>query len=128
VLLGALMASSIAVVPHLNNTYVTLIFLAIAGLGINTIVPNQTACQTEVSFQNTAQLAGLTGLAANIFAALVNPRIGRYVDVTQHYDLIFYMVAIFPWIAALTILLFDFVISRRGSPPSAATDSELKAA
>ncbi|HYG23758.1 MAG TPA: MFS transporter [Verrucomicrobiae bacterium] len=113
VLLGAAMASSIAVVPHVNNTYVAIALLALAGLGINTIVPNQTACQTEVSFQNTAQLAGLTGLAANIVAALVNPRIGRYVDVTQHYDLIFYLVGFFPWVAAAAILIFDSMISRR---------------
>src|SRR5262249_52279276 len=98
---------------HVQNTYVAIVFLAIAGVGINTIVPNQTACQTEVSFQNTAQLAGLTGLAANIFAALVNPRIGQYVDATKHYDLIFYMVAVFPWITVAAILVFDWHSDRR---------------
>jgi ACS family hexuronate transporter-like MFS transporter len=127
VLIGAAMASSIALVPHVQNTYVAIAFLALAGLGINTIVPNQTACQTEVSFQNTAQLAGLTGLAANIFAALVNPRIGRYVGTTQHYDLIFYLVSIFPWVAAVTILLFDFLIFRRPQPAGNAVGSGAKA-
>lgn len=112
VITGACLASCMAVVPHLHNSYLVVAFLAVAGIGINTIVPNQTACQTEVSFRNTAQLAGLTGLAANIFAALVNPRIGHYVDVTQHYDLVFYMVASFPWIAAGTIMLFDALICR----------------
>ncbi len=110
---GACMATSICLVPLLQNTYLIIALLAIAGIGINAIVPNQHACLSEVSFQDTAQLAGLTGFAANIFAALVNPRIGHYVDVTRHYDLIFDLVALFPWIAAVTILVFDSVTERR---------------
>ncbi len=106
------MASCMAIVPQLQNSYMAVACLALAGIGINTIVPNQTACQTEVSFKNTAQLAGLTGLSANVFAALVNPRIGHYVDATKHYDLIFYLVAAFPWIGAGTIVFFDTLTSR----------------
>jgi ACS family hexuronate transporter-like MFS transporter len=116
VFLGATFGTSIIFVPHVQNPILAIALLAIAALGINTIVPNQTACQTEVSFENTAQLAGLTGLAANIFAALVNPRIGHYVDVTHHYDLIFYFVGVFPWIAAILIVVFDAVIAKRTPP------------
>jgi nitrate/nitrite transporter NarK len=85
----------------------------LAGIGINSIVPNQTACFAEVSFQHTAQLAGMMGLAANVFAALVNPRSGQYIDATRHYNVIFYLVALFPWIAFGTLLVFDWLIQRR---------------
>jgi ACS family hexuronate transporter-like MFS transporter len=110
---GASLASCMAIVPHLQSTVAIIGLLAVAGLGINMISPIQTACQTEVSHANTAQLAGLSGLAANIFAALINPRIGRYVDTTRHYDLIFYLVALSPWISAGAIMLFDRLIERR---------------
>jgi len=97
--------------PSLANIYLIIALLAIAGIGINTIVPNQQACLAEVSFRDTAQVAGLAGLSANVFAAVVNPHIGHYVDVTRHYDLIFYLVALFPWIAAVAILIFDRIDS-----------------
>ena len=112
VLFGACLATSMAAVPHLPDAYLAVGVLAAAAIGINLIVPNQTACQADVSFANTAQLAGLTGLSANIVAALVNPRIGRYVDATGHYDLIFDLVAVFPWIAAAAILVFDARMGR----------------
>lgn len=114
VALGAALALCMALVPHFRTyPYVVILLLAVAAVGINTIVPNQTACQAEVSFADTAQVAGLTGLAANIFAAIVNPKIGRYVDATGHYNLVFYMVAIFPTLALLAILLFDFLIANK---------------
>jgi ACS family hexuronate transporter-like MFS transporter len=115
VAVGAGLASCMALVPHVENTYLIITLLALAGIGINAVVPNQTACVTEVSFQNTAQLAGLMGLAANVFAALVNPRIGQYVDATQHYNLVFYLVAVFPWIAVGAILAFDRLIEGRAT-------------
>lgn len=110
---GACLASCMALVPHFQNTYLIIALLALAGVGINIIVPNQTACFAEVSFRNTAQLAGLMGLFANVFAALVNPRIGQYVDATKHYDLVFYLVALFPWMAFGAIVAFDRLIERR---------------
>src|SRR5262249_21990393 len=100
-------------VPFIANPYVIITLLAVAALGINMIVPNQTACQPDVSFANTAQLAGFSGLAANIFAALVQPQIGRYVDATGHYNLVFYLVALFPTIALCAILIFDTINVRR---------------
>ncbi len=110
---GACMAASICLVPQFQNTYLIISFLAIAGIGINTIVPNQQACMADVSFRDAAQVAGLAGLSANVFAAVVNPRIGHYVDVTRHYDLIFDLVALFPWIAAVAILVLDSMTERR---------------
>jgi len=44
--------------------------LGIAGIGINAIAPNQNACRTGVSFQETALVAGLAGLSVNIFLLL----------------------------------------------------------
>lgn len=113
VALGALLAMAMALVPHTHSPYLLIALLAVAAVGINCIVPNQTACQPDVSFANTAQVAGFTGMAANVFAALVNPAIGRYVDVTRHYDLIFYSVAFFPSLACGFIWLFDAVVERR---------------
>jgi MFS transporter, ACS family, hexuronate transporter len=114
VALGAVLALGLAFVPHCQgHPYVMIALISVAAVGVNTIVPNQTACQPEVSFANTAQLAGLTGMAANIFAAILNPRIGHYIDVTHHYNLVFYVVAVFPTIALCAILLFDSLIAKR---------------
>ncbi|HEX3720626.1 MAG TPA: MFS transporter [Verrucomicrobiae bacterium] len=105
--IGATLASLIIAVPHLRGTTLVVGFLATAAIGINIIVPNQTACMADISFQDTAQVAGLTGMSANLFAAWANPRIGHYVDATGHYDLIFYMVALFTWIAVAAIISLD---------------------
>jgi MFS transporter, ACS family, hexuronate transporter len=107
VLIGACLASGIALVPLLCNVTAIISLLSCAAFGINMIVPNQHALRPEFSFKYTAQVAGLLGLTSNVFAALVNPRIGRYVDVSGHYQLIFYLVALFPFIGAATILIFD---------------------
>jgi ACS family hexuronate transporter-like MFS transporter len=105
--IGGSLSSLIIAVPHLHSTTAVVAFLALAAIGINTIVPNQTACMADISFPNTAQIAGLTGLSANLFAAWANPRIGQYVDTTGHYDLIFYMVALFSWVAVTAIIILD---------------------
>jgi hypothetical protein len=105
--IGGSLSSLIIAVPHLRSTTAVVAFLALAAIGINTIVPNQTACMADISFPNTAQVAGLTGLSANLFAAWTNPRIGQYVDASGHYDLIFYMVALFSWVAVTAIIILD---------------------
>jgi ACS family hexuronate transporter-like MFS transporter len=113
VAVGAVLVLPVVFISHIENPYIALGLLAVAGLGITSIVPNQTACQPEVSFKNTAQLAGLTGCAANIFAALLNPQIGKYIDKTHNYDLVFLCLAIFPLITLGAIVLFDTIIARQ---------------
>lgn len=112
-IIGGILSSLITTVPHLHSTAAIVAILAISAIGINIIVPNQTACQADISFPNTAQVAGLTGLSANVFAAWANPRIGQYVDATGHYDLIFYMVALFSWIAVAAIVALDRLTQSR---------------
>ena len=66
----------------------------------------------DFSFKNVGIVAGINGMASNVTAALVNPYIGRYVDHTGNYTLIFVLMAVLPAVSLGAILLFDTLISK----------------
>jgi ACS family hexuronate transporter-like MFS transporter len=86
--------------------------MALAGIGVTSIVANYTACQQDFSFANVGLVAGVLGMSSNVFSAIVNPLIGRYVDHTGSYSLIFILVAVLPAISLGAILVFDLLIHR----------------
>jgi nitrate/nitrite transporter NarK len=91
--------------------------MAMAAIGITSIVANYTACQQDFSFANVGLVAGILGMSSNVFSALVDPMIGRYVDRTGNYALIFILVALLPAVSLAAILIFDRLIHGRNNYP-----------
>ena len=87
--------------------------LGVAAMGITSIVANYTACQQDFSFANVGTVAGILGMSCNVFAAVANPFIGRYVDRTGNYRLIFVLMAMLPAVSLAAILVFDALVSKR---------------
>jgi len=113
---GAMIAP-VALITQFDNAAVVVILLGLAGLGITSIVANYTACQQDLSFANVGVVAGVLGMASNVFAAIANPYIGRYVDQTGHYALIFVLLAVLPILSVAAIIVFDSIIHGRGNVP-----------
>lgn len=109
----AVMIGPVALVTWFDNAVAVVILLGLAALGLASIVANYTACQQDFSFANVGVVAGFLGMASNVFAALVNPYIGRYVDHTGNYTLIFLLLAVLPIASVAAVILFDAIIHRQ---------------
>jgi ACS family hexuronate transporter-like MFS transporter len=113
--LAALLILPIALITQVHSVPLAIAMLGVAALGITSIVANYTACQQDFSFANVGIVAGILGMSCNVFAALVNPYIGRYVDRTGNYRLIFVLMAVLPAVSLAAILVFDALVTKRAT-------------
>jgi ACS family hexuronate transporter-like MFS transporter len=114
--LATLLIVPVVFIGQAKSAPVAIALLALAGLGITSIIANYTACQQDFSFANVGMVAGVLGMSSNVFSALVNPLIGRYVDRTGNYALIFALMALLPAMSLGAILVFDWLIHGRSKP------------
>ena len=106
-------AIPVALITEVRNAPAAIALLALAAVGITSIIANYTACQQDFSFANVGIVAGILGMASNAFAAFVNPLIGRYVDRTSNYTLIFVLMAAMPALSLAAVLVFDSLVHRQ---------------
>ena len=92
--------------------YAIIALLALAGLGITAILANLVACQQDFSPGHAGTVTGISGMSMNVVAALANPLIGRYIDRTGHYTLIFVLMGVLPIVSLAGILAFDTLIHK----------------
>ena len=95
IVLAVAMILPVAWFIHVAGPALTVVLVASAAFGITAILANYTACQQDFSFANVGAVAGILGMACNVCSASVNPWIGRYVDRTHTYHLIFVLVVLF---------------------------------
>jgi MFS transporter, ACS family, hexuronate transporter len=110
--LATLLIVPVSLVTWIGSPYACIALLGLAALGITSIVANYTACMQDFSFKHVGIVAGINGMTSNVTAALVNPYIGRYVDQTGKYTLIFVLMAVLPAVSLGAILLFDTLIGQ----------------
>lgn len=97
-----------------DSPLLCITFLAIAAFGITSLMTNLLACYQEISFGSIALVMGLLGGSGCVTGAIVNPLIGRYIDVTGNYNLIFVLLGLIPLLTMSSILLFDYVNKSKG--------------
>ena len=106
----ACMIAPVALVTRVESTLGAAVMLALAGMGLTSIVASFTACQQDLSFQRVGLMSGVVGMLANIATAVANPRIGSYIDQTKSYSLPFILLGLLPLISVAAILIFDGVV------------------
>lgn len=107
VLLGAALPLAAILVNHVDNRFVAVAFLAVAAYGITSLMTNLLACYQEISFASVGLVMGLLGGSGCVTGAIVNPYIGRYIDQTGNYHLLFILLGIVPSLTLASIVLFD---------------------
>jgi ACS family hexuronate transporter-like MFS transporter len=109
-LAAACTIAPVALVTMVESTLCAAAMLALAGMGLTSIIASFTACQQDLSFRRVGLMSGVVGLVANIVSALANPQIGAYVDRTRSYALPFILLGLLPLISVAAILIFDAVV------------------
>ena len=99
VIVGAILILPAATAAQVPNSYVCILFLSMAAVGIMAISANYLACLQDISFASVGLVAGILGSFGNVVGATINPLIGRYVDSTGNYYLIFVLLGTFPMIS-----------------------------
>jgi ACS family hexuronate transporter-like MFS transporter len=126
--LAASLILPVGFITYIESVYLVVAMLGLAAMGITSIVANYTACQQDFSFANVGIVAGILGMSCNVASALVNPFIGRYVDRTGQYSLIFLLMGLLPLVSLTAVIVFDTLVSKRSSPevgePRAAQEKE----
>jgi len=114
--LAALLILPVGLITYVESVYLAVAMLGLAAMGITSFVANYTACQQDFSFANVGIVAGILGMSCNVFSAAVNPFIGRYVDRTGNYALIFLMMGMLPLVSLTAVIVFDSLVSKPSSP------------
>jgi ACS family hexuronate transporter-like MFS transporter len=110
--LAALLIAPTGLLELTDDIWLAVVILGMAGMGITSFVANYTACSQDFSFANVGIVSGILGMSCNVLSASVNPWIGRYVDATGKYTLIFILMGILPAVSLAAVLLFDATIYR----------------
>jgi sugar phosphate permease len=108
-MVGAALVFTAIPANFVENSYLFIALIAIAGFGITSLMTNLLACYQDVSFASIGLVMGLLGGFGCVTGATVNPYIGRYIDQSGNYDLIFILLGLVPLLTMSSILLFDLV-------------------
>ena len=110
VTLAVLLILPVVLITRVPSATIVVAMLGCAAFGITAILANYTACQQDFSFANVGAVSGILGMACNVCAATVNPWVGRYVDATGTYNLIFVLIGVLPLVALVAMITFDALV------------------
>jgi MFS transporter, ACS family, hexuronate transporter len=113
VAVGAALVLPAALAGYVDNSYVCIALLILAATGLASVSANYLAAVQDISFAGVGLVAGVLGGFGNIVSWKLNPLIGRYVDQTGHYQLVFISLGVLPMIGLLSLLAFDAVVAHR---------------
>ena len=113
VAVGAVLIMPAAGAAYVQNAYLSIALLALAAMGIMWVAANYLAALQDVSFGSVGLTAGILGGFGNLVSWKINPIIGKYVDDSGQYHLIFVAIGVMPLVGLAAMLLFDRVVATR---------------
>lgn len=117
VCIGAALIVPATLAGYVDNAYVCIALLVVAAMGIASVLANYLAALQDISFASVGLIAGVLGGFGNLVSWKLNPLIGKYIDDTGHYYLIFVALGVLPLVGMASLLVFDVLVARRKSVP-----------
>ena len=113
---AALLILPVGAAGYVTRSSVSIALLALAAFGIMALMANYLASIQGFSLANVGLVAGVLGALGNVVGALASPAIGRYVDQSGHYHLVFILVSLVPLASVSAMLAADALVAQsRGS-------------
>ncbi len=94
----------VMVAGDVSQSGISVALLALAACGIMALMANYLVAIQEFSLNRIGLVAGVLGGLGNAVGAVASPMIGRYVDASGHYHLIFVLVATLPLVCLAAVL------------------------
>ena len=86
---GCLMVMPVALLAQVSSILTTVVILCFALLGIGAFLANQHAFKQDVSRNQVASLSAWVGCIETLFAAIVVSRVGKMIEGTNDFSLVF---------------------------------------
>jgi ACS family hexuronate transporter-like MFS transporter len=98
---------------YVDSATVCVALLVIYTVGLASVTANYLAALQDISHASVGLATGVVGAFGQLVAARAYPEIGRYVDRTHNYDLIFVLLGIVPLLGLAALLALDAIVARR---------------
>ncbi len=114
--IAAALIVPVGAVGYVANPYLSIALLAAAAFGIMALMANYLAAIQGFSLARVGFVAGILGAIANVMGAVASLLIGRYVDHSGHYNLVFLMVAVTPLAGMAAVVAADALVAKTPTP------------
>jgi MFS transporter, ACS family, hexuronate transporter len=113
---AALLVVPVGAAGYVSDAYFSIALLTSAAFGLMALMANYLASVQGFSLADVGLVAGILGALGNVVGAVASPAIGRYVDQTGHYHLVFLLLGLVPLASMAAMLGADALVARSRSP------------
>ena len=111
VTVAAMFVLPVMAAGDVRHAGVSVALLGLAAMGIMALMANYLASIQEFSLARVGLISGILGALGNVVGAVASPLVGRYVDYSGHYHLVFVLVGLLPLVCLAAVLGVDALVA-----------------